>query len=135
MTVAWQRNGGGGGGGESFAAAAAAWRQRRQYGGGGGIAFSLTKSNYFGIVSVAFGFVCTAAATVDVSTGAAVADDDAVSTVVPPSSTKDEGAYVGVSVAFEGVCVGGRRCFVDCCLLPPHPMLYPLPPPPGRHCC
>ena len=37
----------------------------------------------------------------------AVADDDAISTVVPPSSTKDEGAYVGVSVAFEGACVGG----------------------------
>jgi hypothetical protein len=56
---------------------------------------------------------------VDVSTGAAVADNDTVSTVVPPSSTKDEGAYVGVSVAFEGVCIGGRRCFVDCCLPPP----------------
>ena len=53
----------------------------------------------------------------DVVTGAAVADDDdAVSTVVPPSSRKDEGGYVGVSVAFEGVFVGGRRCFVDCCL-------------------
>ncbi len=71
----------------------------------------------------------------NVSTGAAVADDDAVSTVVPPSSTKDEGAYVGVSVAFEGVCVGGRRCFVDCCLPPPQPTLYPVPPPPGCHCC
>ena len=71
----------------------------------------------------------------DISTGAAVADGNAVSTVVPPSSTKDEGAYVGVSVAFEGVCVGGRRCFVDCCLPPPQPTLYPLPPPPGRHCC
>ncbi len=64
----------------------------------------------------------------DVPTGAAVADDDAVSTVVPPSSTKDEGAYVGVSVAFEGVCVGGRRCLVDCWLPPPQPTLYPLPP-------
>ena len=83
------------------------------------------------VVSVAFGFVCAAVATVDVATGAAVADNDAVSTVVPPSSTKDEGAYVGVSVAFEGVCVGGRRCFVDCCLPPPQPTLYPLPPPPG----
>ncbi len=38
-------------------------------------------------------------------------------------------------VASEGVCVGGRRCFVDCCLPPPQPTLYPLPPPPGRHCC
>jgi hypothetical protein len=72
---------------------------------------------------------------VDVSTGAAVADDDAVSTVVPPSSTKDKGAYVGVSVTFEGVCVGGRRCFVDCCLPPLQTTLYLLPPPPGRHCC
>ncbi len=44
----------------------------------------------------------------DIATGAAVADKDAVSTVVPPSSTKDEGAYVGVSVAFEGACAGGR---------------------------
>ncbi len=50
------------------------------------------------IVSIAFGVVCTAAATVDVAKGTAVADDDAVGTIVPPSSTKDEGAYVGVSV-------------------------------------
>ncbi len=53
----------------------------------------------------------------DVATGAAVADDEAVSTVIPPSSTKDEGAYVGVSVAFEGACVGGRgrhRCLHGC---------------------
>ncbi len=50
--------------------------------------------------------------TVDVSTGALVAanNDDAVGTVVPPSSTKDEDAYVGASVAFEGACVG---TFVD----------------------
>ena len=39
------------------------------------------------VVSAAFGFVCATVATVDVATGAAVADDDAVSTVVPPSST------------------------------------------------
>ena len=39
--------------------------------------------------------------------GAAVANDDAISTIVPPSLTKDEGAHVGVSVAFEGVCVRG----------------------------
>ncbi len=47
------------------------------------------------------------AAAVDVATGTAVAanDDDAVGAVVPPSSTKGEGAYVGASVAFEGVCV------------------------------
>ena len=47
--------------------------------------FSLTN----GIVSVAFGLVCAAAATVDVATGAAVADDNTVRTVVPPSTTKD----------------------------------------------
>ena len=35
----------------------------------------------------------------DIATGAAVADDDAVSIVSPLSST-------GVSVAFKGVCVG-----------------------------
>jgi hypothetical protein len=47
------------------------------------------------------------ATAVDVTTGTAVAADNnnAISTVVPPSSTKDEGAYVGVSVAFEGACV------------------------------
>ncbi len=39
----------------------------------------------------------------DVAT--AVANDDAVSAVVPPSLTKDEGAYVGASVTFEVVCV------------------------------
>ena len=33
-------------------------------------------------------------------------DDDAVDAVVPPSSTKDEDAYVGESVAFEDTCVG-----------------------------
>jgi hypothetical protein len=49
---------------------------------------------------------------VDGATGAAVAadDDDAVGTIVPPSSTKDEDAYVGASVAFEGAYVGGGRC-------------------------
>ncbi len=61
--------------------------------------FSISLTN--GIVSIAFGFVCTVAATmVDVAKGAAVADDDAISTVVPPYSTKREGVYVGVSVAF-----------------------------------
>ena len=44
----------------------------------------------------------------DVASGDTVAadDDDAVGTVVPPSSTKDEDAYVGASVAFEGACIG-----------------------------
>ena len=44
----------------------------------------------------------------DVATGAAVADDNAISTVISPSLTKDKGVYVGVLVAFEGACVGGR---------------------------
>jgi hypothetical protein len=86
---------------------------------------------------------------VDVATGAAVANDDAVSTVVPPSSTKDEGAYVGVSVASEGACVGGQgrhRCLRGCRAavavavalplpLPRHPRHYTaalMPPPPPR---
>ncbi len=45
---------------------------------------------------------------VDIAAGNADAadNDDAVDDVVPPSSTKDEDAYVGASVAFEGVCVG-----------------------------
>ncbi len=44
----------------------------------------------------------------DIAAGDAVAanNDNAVDAVVPPSSTKDEDAYVGASVAFEGVCVG-----------------------------
>ncbi len=48
---------------------------------------------------------------VDVVTGAAVAayKNDAVGAVVPPSSTKDEGVYVGASVAFEGACVSAFR--------------------------
>ena len=38
------------------------------------------------------------------STGATVAanDNDVDGTIVPPSLTKDEGAYVGALVAFEG---------------------------------
>jgi hypothetical protein len=77
--------------------------------------FSLTN----GIISVAFGFVCAAAATVDVTMGADVTDNDAISTVIPLSSTKDKGAYVGMSVAFEGACVGGK-------------LSLPPPPPPLR---
>jgi hypothetical protein len=44
---------------------------------------------------------------VDIAAGDAVTadNDDAVDAVVPPSSTKDEDAYVGAPVAFEGVCV------------------------------
>jgi hypothetical protein len=70
---------------------------------------------------------------VDVATGAAVADDDAISTVVPPSSTKDEGAYVGLSVAFEGACVGGKLSPPPCHRRLHHRRtLPPLPPPPPR---
>jgi hypothetical protein len=45
---------------------------------------------------------------VDIAAGDAVAadNDDAVDAVVPPSLTKDEDAYVGASVVFEGACVG-----------------------------
>jgi hypothetical protein len=44
---------------------------------------------------------------VDIAAGDAVTadNDDAVDAVVPPSSTKDEDAYVGAPVAFEGVYV------------------------------
>jgi hypothetical protein len=110
------------------------------------------------MVSVVFGFVCAAVATVDVATGAAVADDDAVSTIVPPSSTKDKGAYVGVLVAFEGACVGGRgqrgrrpsvviggavldpaaeRVPLDCCAVPPRPLhgTHPIPPSSSSRMC
>jgi hypothetical protein len=50
----------------------------------------------------------TSATVVDVAMSAAVAadNDNAVGAVIPPSSTKDEDAYIGVSVAFEGACVG-----------------------------
>ena len=46
-------------------------------------------------------------ALVDIATGNAVTadNDDAVDAVVPPSSTKDEDAYVGAPMAFEDVCV------------------------------
>ena len=45
---------------------------------------------------------------VDAATGAAIADEDnnAVSVVVPSSSTKDDDAYVGALVPFKGACVG-----------------------------
>jgi hypothetical protein len=73
---------------------------------------------------------------VDVAMGAAVADDDAISTVVPPSSTKDKGAYIGVSVAFEEACVRGKLSPPLChrCLHH-HRTLPPLPPPPPRCRC
>ncbi len=66
------------------------------------------------------------ATAVDVSTNAAVAatNDDAVGAVVPPSSNNDEDAYVGASVAFEGVCVsafadGAGESASASALLPP----------------
>ena len=47
------------------------------------------------------------ATVVDIAAGAAVAadDNDAVGAVVPLSSTKDEGPYVGALVAFKGAYV------------------------------
>ena len=65
-----------------------------------------------GVGSVIVGGGDTLATAVDVSTGAAIAanTDNAVSSVVPLSSIKDEDAYVGASVAFEGMCVDA---FVD----------------------
>ena len=66
------------------------------------------------------------ATAVDVSTGTTLSanDDDAVGAVVPPSSTKDEDAYIGASVAFEGVCVsafvdGASESAAASALLPP----------------
>ena len=46
------------------------------------------------------------AAAVDVVSGATVTanDDDADGAVVPPSSTEDEGAYLGTSAEFEVPC-------------------------------
>ncbi len=43
----------------------------------------------------------------DIAAGSAIAanHEDAVNAVVPPSSTKDEDAYVSALVAFEGVYV------------------------------
>ena len=50
----------------------------------------------------------TLVAKVDVALGATVAaiDDDADGTVVPPSSTKDEGEYVGELVEIKAACFG-----------------------------
>jgi len=85
-------------------------------------------------------------------------NDDAVDAVVPPSSTKDEEAYVGASVAFEGVCVSAfaegaaaadvalSRCRYRCSLraaataltqsrCAPLPHFALLPPPLTPPCC
>jgi hypothetical protein len=51
----------------------------------------------------------------DVATGATVADNDAVGTVIPPSLTKDKGTYVGMLLTFEGTCVSA---FADGALNP-----------------
>ncbi len=66
------------------------------------------------------------ATTVDISMGATVTadDDDAVRAVIPSSLTNDEDAYVGVLVAFEGVCIsvyadGARESTAASALLPP----------------
>ena len=47
-------------------------------------------------------------ATVDVALGATVTtnDNNADGTVVPPSSTKDEGEYVGELVEIKAACFG-----------------------------
>jgi hypothetical protein len=45
-------------------------------------------------------------ASVDVTTGATVADNAAISTVVPPSWTKVKGVCVGVLVVFKDKCIG-----------------------------
>ncbi len=37
---------------------------------------------------------------------AATNNDNAVGAVVPLSLTNDENAYIGASVAFEGMCIG-----------------------------
>ena len=66
------------------------------------------------------------ATAVDVPTGATVTvnDGNAVGAVVPPSLTKDEGAYVGASVAFQGACIsafadGAGESAAASVLLPP----------------
>ena len=48
------------------------------------------------------------AVVVDLASGATIAanDDDVNGTVVPLSSTKDEGAYVGASAEIEAACFG-----------------------------
>ncbi len=54
--------------------------------------------------------------------------DDAV---VPTSSTKDEDAYVGMSVAFEGACVGifaDSAAAANAALLPDQDLSHTLPP-------
>ena len=48
------------------------------------------------------------AATVDVASGATIAanDDGANGAFIPPSSTEDEGTYVGALVEIEAPCFG-----------------------------
>ncbi len=72
------------------------------------IKFSSTNYVVGGAVGVVVGGGGASATAVDIAMcGAGAADnDDAVDAVVPPSSTKDEDAYIGASVAFEGACVG-----------------------------
>ena len=50
------------------------------------------------IVSVAFGVAGAAAAAADIATGAVVAYDDVVGTLISLTLTKDKGAYLGASV-------------------------------------
>ena len=65
-----------------------------------------------GVGGVIVGSGGTLVTAVDIATGATVDPDDnnASGAVVPQSLTKDEDAYVGATVAFEGACIGA---FVD----------------------
>ena len=60
----------------------------------------------------------------------AVAASVAVAAVIPPSSTKDEDAYVGASVAFEGACVGAFMDGAAVALPPDQDLSHTLPPVP-----
>ena len=57
-------------------------------------------------------------------------DNDDVNAVIPPSSTKDEDAYVGASVAFEGACVGAFMDGAAVALPPDQDLSHTLPPVP-----
>ncbi len=73
----------------------------------------------------------------DVAKDTAVAanDNNAVGTVVPLSSTKDKDVYVGLSVAFEGACVGpfadvaGESTAASLLMPPRRPLSRFVPPP------
>ncbi len=60
----------------------------------------------------------------------AAAASAAVAAVIPPSSTKDEDAYVGALVAFEGACVGAFMDGAAVALPPDQDLSHTLPPVP-----